>query len=71
MLVRKYCVDIAYTPMIISDSFVKSQKARDAEFTTGPGTNVLRTTIGVKRSMCFINNNGRKDKDQVVLSILH
>lgn len=41
MLVRKYCVDIAYTPMIISDSFVKSQKARDAEFTTGPGDRPL------------------------------
>ncbi|CAN8002055.1 unnamed protein product [Ixodes hexagonus] len=41
MLVRKYSVDIAYTPMIISDSFVKSQKARDAEFTTGPGDRPL------------------------------
>lgn len=36
-LVRRYKVDIAYTPMIVSDSFVKSQKARDAEFTTGQG----------------------------------
>lgn len=33
-LVRKYEVDIAYTPMIMSDSFVKSVKARDIEFTT-------------------------------------
>lgn len=41
MLVRRYSVDVAYTPMIISDSFVKSQKARDAEFTTGPGDRPL------------------------------
>ncbi|XP_070397291.1 tRNA-dihydrouridine(20a/20b) synthase [NAD(P)+]-like isoform X2 [Dermacentor albipictus] len=40
-LVRKYGVDIAYTPMIVSDSFVRSQKARDAEFTTGQGDRPL------------------------------
>ncbi|XP_075730072.1 dihydrouridine synthase 4 isoform X1 [Rhipicephalus microplus] len=40
-LVRKYGVDIAYTPMIVSDSFVKSQKARDAEFTTAQGDRPL------------------------------
>lgn len=34
MLVRKYRTDIAYTPMIIADSFVKSQRARDAEFSS-------------------------------------
>ncbi|KAL4226452.1 tRNA-dihydrouridine(20a/20b) synthase [NAD(P)+]-like protein [Mactra antiquata] len=34
MLVRKYDCDIAYTPMIIADSFVQSLKARDNEFTT-------------------------------------
>jgi len=33
-LVRKYNCDLAYTPMIISDAFVKSQEARDVEFTT-------------------------------------
>lgn len=33
-LVRKYGCDIAYTPMIVSDSFVRSQKARDSDFTT-------------------------------------
>ncbi|XP_077496662.1 dihydrouridine synthase 4 [Amblyomma americanum] len=40
-LVRRYDVDIAYTPMIVSDSFAKSQKARDAEFTTGQGDRPL------------------------------
>ncbi|XP_069141096.1 tRNA-dihydrouridine(20a/20b) synthase [NAD(P)+]-like [Argopecten irradians] len=34
MLVRKYGCDIAFTPMIISESFIKSVKARDSEFTT-------------------------------------
>lgn len=33
-LVRQYGCDVAYTPMIIADSFLKSQKARDADFTT-------------------------------------
>eukprot|EP01006_Ploeotia_vitrea_P060725 TRINITY_DN76443_c0_g1_i1.p1 TRINITY_DN76443_c0_g1~~TRINITY_DN76443_c0_g1_i1.p1 ORF type:complete len:308 (+),score=13.31 TRINITY_DN76443_c0_g1_i1:39-962(+) len=33
-LCRKWGVDVAYTHMVISDSFVKSQKARDAEFAT-------------------------------------
>lgn len=34
MLVRKYNCDIAFTPMIIANSFVSSLKARDSEFTT-------------------------------------
>jgi tRNA-dihydrouridine synthase 4 len=34
MLVRNHGVDVAYTPMIISDCFVRSQAARDVEFTT-------------------------------------
>lgn len=33
-LVRKYNCDLAFTPMIISNSFVHSVKARDSEFTT-------------------------------------
>lgn len=33
-LVRKYACDLAYTPMIMADSFVNSQKARDNEFTS-------------------------------------
>lgn len=36
MLIRYEC-DVACTPMIVSDSFVKSQKARDVDFTTHPG----------------------------------
>ena len=37
MLVRKYNCDIAFTPMIIANSFVQSLKARDNEFTTSAG----------------------------------
>ena len=33
-LVRRYACDIAYTPMIISDSFLQSASCRDSEFTT-------------------------------------
>ncbi|XP_028391331.1 tRNA-dihydrouridine(20a/20b) synthase [NAD(P)+]-like isoform X2 [Dendronephthya gigantea] len=33
-LVRRYGCDLACTPMIISDSFVQSVKARDSDFTT-------------------------------------
>ncbi|XP_072026461.1 tRNA-dihydrouridine(20a/20b) synthase [NAD(P)+]-like isoform X2 [Amphiura filiformis] len=40
-LVRKYGCDLAFTPMIVSDSFVKSIKARDSEFTTNKGDRPL------------------------------
>ncbi|XP_048742778.2 tRNA-dihydrouridine(20a/20b) synthase [NAD(P)+]-like isoform X1 [Ostrea edulis] len=33
-LVRKYDCDLAFTPMIVSNSFIHSIKARDSEFTT-------------------------------------
>ena len=33
-LVRKYGCDVAFTPMIVSNSFVNSIKARDSDFTT-------------------------------------
>ena len=34
MLVRLYDCDVAYTPMIMANSFSSSQAARDNEFTT-------------------------------------
>ncbi|OON15004.1 dihydrouridine synthase, partial [Opisthorchis viverrini] len=37
LLVREYGVDVACTPMIMADSFVRSAKARETEFTTCPG----------------------------------
>ena len=33
-LVRKYGCHVACTPMIVSESFINSEKARDVEFTT-------------------------------------
>lgn len=33
-LVRKYGADLCFTPMIVADSFIKSIKARDSDFTT-------------------------------------
>lgn len=36
-LVRKYGCDIAFTPMIISESFIQSVKARNSDFTTNSG----------------------------------
>lgn len=35
-LVRRYGTQVAFTPMIVSESFVRSQKSRDVEFTTDP-----------------------------------
>ncbi|KII63258.1 tRNA-dihydrouridine(20a/20b) synthase [NAD(P)+]-like protein [Thelohanellus kitauei] len=41
MLVRKYNVDVAFTPMIISNDFFRSEKARMAEFSTDTGDRPL------------------------------
>ncbi|XP_070557671.1 tRNA-dihydrouridine(20a/20b) synthase [NAD(P)+]-like [Ptychodera flava] len=40
-LVRRYGCDVAFTPMIVSDSFIKSTKARDIEFSTNSGDRPL------------------------------
>eukprot|EP00128_Syssomonas_multiformis_P007328 Colp12_sorted_trinity150504_noHs@26491 len=34
LLVQKYGVDLAYSPMIVSQSFVRSEKARNSDFST-------------------------------------
>jgi tRNA-dihydrouridine synthase len=36
-LVRRHGAQLVFTPMIISDSFVKSEKCRAIEFTTDEG----------------------------------
>ncbi|CAL1279190.1 unnamed protein product [Larinioides sclopetarius] len=41
MLVRKYGCDVAFTPMIISRSFIESEKARHSDFTTAAGDRPL------------------------------
>ncbi|CAG2063641.1 unnamed protein product, partial [Timema podura] len=40
-LVRKYDCDLCFTPMILADSFVMSEKARNNEFTTSKGDRPL------------------------------
>lgn len=40
-LVRKYGVDLCYTPMIMADSFCQSNKARLNEFTTNKCKNLI------------------------------
>lgn len=40
-LVRMYGVDLCFTPMIMTDSFCQSEKARRVEFSTSIGLNRL------------------------------
>ncbi|XP_786210.2 tRNA-dihydrouridine(20a/20b) synthase [NAD(P)+]-like [Strongylocentrotus purpuratus] len=40
-LVRSYDCDLTFTPMIVCDSFLKSAKARDSEFTSNEGDRPL------------------------------
>uniref|UniRef100_A0AAV2J4R5 tRNA-dihydrouridine(20a/20b) synthase [NAD(P)+]-like n=1 Tax=Knipowitschia caucasica TaxID=637954 RepID=A0AAV2J4R5_KNICA len=40
-LVRKYNCDLCYTPMIVAADFMRSEKARDSEFTTCKGDRPL------------------------------
>ncbi|KAK3769691.1 hypothetical protein RRG08_004942 [Elysia crispata] len=54
-LVRRYKCDLAFTPMIISDSFVKSIKARDTEFTTSHDDRPLVVQFAAKNSDEFAN----------------
>jgi len=48
----RYGCDLVYTPMIVSDSFVKSVKARDMEFSTNSG--ILRKSSVVKSTACVV-----------------
>lgn len=56
MLVRKYDCDLAYTPMIISDSFVKSVKARDNDFSTCPEDRPLIVQFAAKNPVEFADS---------------
>lgn len=40
-LVRRYNCDLCFTPMIVSDCFIKSDKARQSDFSTSKGDNPL------------------------------
>lgn len=44
-LVRKYGVDLSFTPMTMTDSFCRSEKARQIEFSTSEGSKLMNTEI--------------------------
>jgi hypothetical protein len=52
-LIRKYNCDLCYTPMIMSNSFIRSQKARDIEFTTNPTDRPLIVQFAANKSSDF------------------
>ncbi|XP_059169138.1 tRNA-dihydrouridine(20a/20b) synthase [NAD(P)+]-like [Physella acuta] len=54
-LVRKYGCDLSFTPMIISESFVKSQKARDNDFITSFDDRPLIVQFAANNSEDFAN----------------
>ncbi|XP_038074655.1 tRNA-dihydrouridine(20a/20b) synthase [NAD(P)+]-like [Patiria miniata] len=62
-LVRRYGCDLAFTPMIMSNSFVRSVKARDNEFTTNKGDRPLIVQ--------FAANNGKDLADAAELIAPH
>lgn len=53
MLVRQYGCDLAFTPMIIANSFVQSLKARDNEFTTCKGDRPLIVQFAAHNDIDF------------------
>ncbi|GBL82518.1 tRNA-dihydrouridine(20a/20b) synthase [NAD(P)+]-like [Araneus ventricosus] len=53
MLVRKYGCDVAFTPMIISRSFVESEKARHSDFTTAAGDRPLIVQFAANNGIDF------------------
>uniref|UniRef100_A0A914VRZ7 tRNA-dihydrouridine synthase n=1 Tax=Plectus sambesii TaxID=2011161 RepID=A0A914VRZ7_9BILA len=62
-LVRRYGAQLVYTPMIISDSFVKSEKCRAVEFTTDNDDKPLIVQ--------FAANNGKDFADATELVANH
>lgn len=54
-LVRKYDCDLAFTPMIISNSFVKSIKARDNDFTSSCDDRPLIVQFAANNADDFAN----------------
>ena len=54
MLVRLYDCDVAYTPMIMANSFSSSQAARDNEFTTNPADRPLIVQFAANKVEEFV-----------------
>ncbi|XP_044005771.1 tRNA-dihydrouridine(20a/20b) synthase [NAD(P)+]-like [Aphidius gifuensis] len=53
-LVRQYNCDICFTPMILADSFVQSEKARNNEFTTNSYDKPLVVQFAAKNTTDFL-----------------
>eukprot|EP00088_Acartia_fossae_P037153 TRINITY_DN3832_c0_g1_i1.p1 TRINITY_DN3832_c0_g1~~TRINITY_DN3832_c0_g1_i1.p1 ORF type:complete len:306 (+),score=26.26 TRINITY_DN3832_c0_g1_i1:324-1241(+) len=53
VLVRQYGCDVAFSPMILADSFYNSQKARDSEFVTAEDDRPLIVQFAAKESIHF------------------
>lgn len=53
LLVRKYNCDLAFSPMILADSFYNSQRARDNEFVTAENDRPLVVQFAAKESIHF------------------
>jgi len=53
LLVRQYGCDLAFSPMILADSFYTSQKARDSEFVTAEDDRPLIVQFAAKESIHF------------------
>jgi len=53
LLVRDYGCDLAYSPMILADSFYNSQKARDNEFITASDDRPLIVQFAAKETIHF------------------
>uniref|UniRef100_A0A8D8Z6F5 tRNA-dihydrouridine(20a/20b) synthase [NAD(P)+] n=1 Tax=Cacopsylla melanoneura TaxID=428564 RepID=A0A8D8Z6F5_9HEMI len=54
-LVRSYDVDLCFTPMIIADSFIKSSKARNNEFSTNSQDTPLIVQFASNNHEDFVN----------------
>lgn len=54
-LVRQYNCDICFTPMILADSFVQSEKARDNEFSTTNEDKPVIVQFAAKNVYDFLN----------------
>ena len=57
MLVRLYDCDIAYTPMIMADSFSSSKNARDSEFTTNSEDRPLIVQFAANKVDDFVRSS--------------
>ncbi|KAG8223137.1 hypothetical protein J437_LFUL000559 [Ladona fulva] len=55
LLVRDYDCDVCFTPMIMSDSFVRSAKARDNELKTSEGDRPLIVQFAANNVEDFVN----------------